>query len=277
MRILLLADLHFRGTWFSWLDRQSADLSVIAGDLLDGFHVEGLLPQMISIKRWCDHFTGRLALSSGNHDGNLENGAMAAELWEIANSESRRSAHAMLQAENWMDELERPGIVTDRRSVLIGTPVGSAVVTTIPFFPASGGYQFIDELWETGAALRLANRVPWIVLHHEPPADTLVGGSSGDPSLLYKIRDFQPDFVASGHIHGQPYKGSFADKIGATWCFNPGHPSIEQATRAEAPNHIMLDLAARTATWHAAAHVGRESILKRVALDGSSPKETTAM
>ena len=76
MRILLLADLHFRVEWYHWLAQQRVDIAVIAGDLLDGFHPEGLLPQMLSFREWCARFPGNLALSSGNHDANEPGGAV---------------------------------------------------------------------------------------------------------------------------------------------------------------------------------------------------------
>jgi len=48
MRILITADLHSRRDWFDWLLRQQADLTVVAGDLLDGFRADGLQVQMRS-------------------------------------------------------------------------------------------------------------------------------------------------------------------------------------------------------------------------------------
>ncbi|MFZ4777220.1 MAG: hypothetical protein ACOYM3_17775 [Terrimicrobiaceae bacterium] len=52
MRILLLADLHFREPWFHWLAAQRADLTVIAGDLLDGFRSGGLMTQIVGLSGW---------------------------------------------------------------------------------------------------------------------------------------------------------------------------------------------------------------------------------
>jgi predicted MPP superfamily phosphohydrolase len=248
MCILLLADLHFRTDWYRWISNQHADLTAIAGDLLDGFHPGGLLPQMIAFKQWADRFPGFLALSSGNHDGNLEDWAVAGEFMETNN---RAEAHAILSSPQWMDALERPRVVTDRRSQILESPSGKLVVTTIPFFPGQGGPRVCSALWDEGHRQRTTSGAPWIVLHHEPPADTMVGGHSGDPSLFYKIREYQPDFVLSGHIHGQPYTGAFADRIGPTWCFNPGVPPAGQMRGAKIPNHIVLDTGRRSATWHA--------------------------
>lgn len=49
MKILMLADLHYRKEWFRWIEQQEVDAVLIAGDLLDGFSDGGLLPQMLWI------------------------------------------------------------------------------------------------------------------------------------------------------------------------------------------------------------------------------------
>ena len=248
MRILLLADIHSQGQWYRWIASQNADLTVIAGDLLDGFSNEGLLTQKLSFSNWVARFPSPLALSSGNHDGN-ESSLAGFEIDALVgfSDKHRAEANRLLSEKHWMDCLERPGVVTDGRTAVVETPHGSIVVTTIPFDFGSGGD--MDHLWREGALKRKTLRIPWIVLHHDPPADTMVGGHTGDPSLFYKIQEYRPSFVVSGHIHVQPYRGSFADKLGETWCFNPGRP--EQSHLGSVPNHIVLDLRAGTATWHA--------------------------
>jgi len=261
MRLLLLADLHVHEAWYRWIAAQSADLTAIAGDLLDGFSPGGLLPQMVFIKEWVDDFRGPLALSSGNHDGNIEGGAISGEDFSGINPEV---AIALLAHQHWMDALERPGVVTDKRSQLLETVAGNLVVTAIPFdFTAEARG---DDLWKQGAVLRRQHRARWLVLHHEPPADTLVGGRMGDASLYHKIREYQPDFVLSGHLHDQPYRETFADRIGRTWCFNPGMPIPSKASKAKVPNHILLDLNQGTATWQVTTNVGRSLISQTLQL-----------
>jgi Icc-related predicted phosphoesterase len=46
----------------------------------------------------------------------------------------------------------------------------------------------------------------------------------GDKCLVEWIRQFEPDLVLSGHIHNAPFvpRGSWIDRIGRTWVFNPG-------------------------------------------------------
>ena len=266
MRILLLADIHYRDPWYSWLAGQQSELTVIAGDLLDCFRPGGLLPQMIGVSSWCAKFPGNLALCSGNHDGNEPGGSIDPEGLADLPQEQHDAVAQMLMAKHWMDCLERPGLVTDGRSSILETPQGAVVVTTIPYSYWLRGNEVADELWRAGQRLRISSRSPWIVLHHEPPADTAVGGPMGDPELFYKVREYCPDFVVSGHLHAQPYKGSFADKIGRTWCFNSGCPEPTVALKSKIPNYIALDLSARTATWHAIANAGRSPIIKKIRL-----------
>ncbi len=266
MRILLLADIHYREPWYFWLAEQKSDLAVIAGDLLDCFRPCGLLPQMIGVSNWCAKFSGNLALCSGNHDGNEPGGSINPGGLADLPEEQHEAIAQMLLSKHWMDCLERPGLVTDGRSSILEAPQGAVVVTTIPYSPWLRGNEVADELWQAGQRLRISSLSPWLVLHHEPPADTAVGGPMGDPELFYKIREYSPDFVISGHLHAQPYKGSFADKIGGTWCFNPGCPEPTRAMKSKIPNHIALNLSARTATWYATPNVGQVPIFKEMRL-----------
>jgi Icc-related predicted phosphoesterase len=51
--------------------------------------------------------------------------------------------------------------------------------------------------------------------------------------------------VLSGHIHRAPFlsEGSWIDRVGKTWVFNPGQQI------GEFPTYIRLDLDAMTAEW----------------------------
>jgi hypothetical protein len=66
---------------------------------------------MIALKKWADGFSGCLALSSGNHDGNLEDWAVAGELTEVKN---RAEALTILSLTHWMDVLDRPAVSTSK-------------------------------------------------------------------------------------------------------------------------------------------------------------------
>ena len=68
----------------------------------------------------------------------------------------------------------------------------------------------------------------------------------GDPFLREWIGRFGPDLVLSGHIHRAPFlepNGSWNDRIGKTWVFNPGRQV------GSFPTYIRLDLDAMTAEW----------------------------
>ncbi|MEI6607593.1 MAG: metallophosphoesterase family protein [Verrucomicrobiota bacterium] len=264
MRILLTADLHSRRDWFEWLLRQQADLTVVAGDLLDGFRADGLLVQMLELRRWCTQFPGWLAVCSGNHDHNTPLRARRPEALAGIPEDVREEVLSLLLAGHWMDCLESDRVVTDRRTKVVTTPRGLLVVTTVPY-DFDGGEDH-DDLWEEAARLRHKQKIPWLVLHHEPPADVTVGGRMGNPQLYYKIQEYRPDFVVSGHLHNQPYVGSFADRLDGTWCFNPGHPEQGMAMQSGIPNHIVLDVAARTATWHFAPLAGHLAISETILL-----------
>jgi Icc-related predicted phosphoesterase len=67
----------------------------------------------------------------------------------------------------------------------------------------------------------------------------------GDPYLLEWINRFKPDLVLSGHVHNAPFypEGSWIDRIGDTWVFNPGREP------GPIPTHLHLDLDAMSAEW----------------------------
>jgi len=266
MRILLTADLHSRKSWYHWLAAQDVDLAVIAGDLLDGFRPGGLLPQMLELSGWCARFPGNLAVSSGNHDGNEPGRPFDPEGLAGLSEEKRAAVAPILQADHWMDSLKRWGVVTDGQTSLVQTSGGALVVTAIPYNHWMLGNEVAEALWQDGRRLRSTVRAPWLILHHVPPADTAVAGVNGSQDLFNKIQEYRPNYVVSGHLHDQPYRGGFADEVDGTWCFNPGHPVLTRALKSKIPNHIVLDTAARTATWHATPNVGRTKIIKQILL-----------
>lgn len=115
--MLITADLHSRRDWFDWLLRQQADLTVVAGDLLDGFRADGLLVQILELRRWCAQLPGHLAVCSGNHDHN--NMPLITPLYKALAGipeDERPEGLCLLSAEHWMDCLENDKIVTDRRA-----------------------------------------------------------------------------------------------------------------------------------------------------------------
>lgn len=259
MRILLTSDLHIRMDWLTWLSSQPSDLTVIAGDVLDGLSNVGTLPQMMALAQWANGFPGRLALCSGNHDANDDglNYMLDKEALNALPPEKRATISQFTKTKYWMDMLSRSGVVTDRRTEILETQSGRIVVTTIPYSFMANPDAISASLWEEGARLRRKTGHPWLVLHHDPPQGTQVGGwYQGDKNLFYRIREWKPDYVFSGHEHSQPYLGSFIDRLASTWLFNPGYPDQRIAKDEPVPNHIILDLDERTATWHAASPDG---------------------
>ena len=267
MRILLLSDLHFREPWYQWVSAQKADLTIIAGDLMDGFHKNGRLPQILFLVEWCQRFEGQLALSSGNHDGNDDDPHFDLSKMNRLPMDQRERVRRLISEPHWMDHLERSNVVTDRRTAVVETLKGKIIVSTIPFCFLPGSEDpATDGLFREGAILRKKLKIPWIVVHHDPPADTKVGGLYGDTRLFYLIREYNPDFVISGHPHSQPYTGSFADNLGETWCFNPGCPEPAFEREAKFPNHILLDLKKSTAIWYATSNVTGKPMHQQISL-----------
>ncbi|CAN5831612.1 metallophosphoesterase [soil metagenome] len=248
MKLLLLADLHNRRDWYDWIAGQSPSFDIVAvgGDLMDGFSPDGLLPQMEFVRIWTMKITAGgscLALASGNHDIAPDWPQNTSGLWFQRQKHRRLAAFA--KAGHWMDVLAQPGrVVVDGTTDILETGNGEKIVITSIPWEASAE----KELWETGAQAREQYRCPWLVLNHEPPGGTMVGGTRGSFSLFYLILEFHPTFVLSGHLHDRPYRkdGSFAENLEGTWCFNPGHPARRGT---DAPNCIMLDTVTGIVEW----------------------------
>jgi predicted phosphodiesterase len=250
MKILHLSDLHLNRSWLTWACAAASryDIVCVSGDLLDMFSRQTPLRGMLTIKEWADEFPGRMALCSGNHDGNGPELTPPAHLLTELSGEDRARAEQLMRQERWMDTLARADLVPDGRSELLPCGKRGVVVTTIPYdFSA---VRWHEDLWQVGAQLRRDSGAPWIVLHHEPPAGTKVGGASGNDGLPYLVEEYQPNFLLSGHLHLEPYRGDFGSRIGATWCFNPGVPDGLSAAEVPKPNRIVIDLPEGTATWH---------------------------
>ena len=108
-------------------------------------------------------------------------------------------------------------------------------------------------------------REKWVWIHHAPPDRSPVSWTGkkfgGDDALIEWIKRFNPDIVLSGHIHNAPFypDGSWVDRIGRTWVFNPGKQIGPR------PTFITLDLPPMTAQWF--SNEG-ESIRQLTAADG---------
>ena len=227
MRILHLSDLHYSLPQLDWIVARAAsvDLVVLAGDHLDISSAVSLDAQAIVIRRYFSLIqeSVRLAVSSGNHD--------------LTGPDAQGE-----QAALWLNEVRRAGIPTDGDSI----EIGENLITICPWWDGPLGRDALQaRLAETESA-RLAR---WIWVYHWPPlgSPTCWTGRRdyGDDELGGWIDRFKPDLVLTGHVHEPPFKpdGSWVDRIGDTWVFNPGRQI------GPIPTHIELDLDTGTATW----------------------------
>ena len=89
---------------------------------------------------------------------------------------------------------------------------------------------------------------PWVWIYHSPPEGPLAWTGSrhyGDEAVSRWIERFEPDVVLCGHIHQAPFApgGSWADRVGRTWLFNPGRQM------GGVPAFVDIDLTEGTAVW----------------------------
>lgn len=232
MRILLVSDLHYTLRQFDFVVDAAADhdLVVFAGDHLDISSSVELDAQIVVVLRYFELVREQtaLAVSSGNHDltGDDANGERAAV---------------------WMDEVRRIGVPTDGESTWADD---DTLVTICPWWDGPIGRAEVEAQLAADLARRPAR---WIWVYHWPPVGSPTSWTGtkfyGDPDVLEWIERFSPDVVLTGHVHEPPFKpgGSWNDRIGSTWIFNPGRQIGAVPTRVE------IDLAAGTASWFSLA------------------------
>ncbi len=247
MRVLLVSDLHYSLPQFDWVVRQSEayDLVVVAGDLLSISSPVPLDAQSVVVLEYLAllHASGRVAVSSGNHDLTGPD----------ANGE---------QAQLWLADARAAGIPTDGDAVTIG----DTLVSICPWWDGPLGREAVEAQLATDGARRPGR---WIWVYHWPPTGSPTCWTGrreyGDADLAGWITRFRPDFVLTGHVHQPPFKpdGAWADRVGSAWVFNPGNQI------GPVPTHIDLDLPAGTATWRSL--MGTEQIR----LDGAGAPPRT--
>lgn len=211
MRLLHVADLHFRREWFAWLSRRAPEFDAvcIAGDLLDMFPGArtDIHNQARWVRAWLQGQPGPLFVCSGNHD-----------LWP-------ESLHVVdTDAEGgWLQKARRPG-----RVFVDGDSRQCDLV------------RISCTRW--GAIPEPFAGIPNIVLVHAPPEGTPIalecGNDVGDAQVLSAAQRLPAgSIILSGHVH-DPRR--WYARIGATLCLNPG---VDRD--AACPNHVVIDLAAR--------------------------------
>jgi Icc-related predicted phosphoesterase len=227
MRLLFVADLHYSLKQFDWLKEHASayDAVLIGGDLLDLSSALDPDVQIAIVEKYLRFLrTGvPVAVSSGNHDGDSRNAA----------DES---------VAEWIQDLRAEGMHVDGDSF----DLGGARFTVCPWWDGDVTREQLQTQIEQ-EAVRPKSR--WIWIHHAPPegAKTSWTGRKfiGDEHLRGWIDRFEPDLVLSGHIHNSPFyaEGSWVDRIGRTWVFNPGRQIGPK------PTTIVVDLEAWTAEW----------------------------
>jgi Icc-related predicted phosphoesterase len=227
MRMLFVADLHYSLKQLDWLVANASryDLVIIGGDLLDLGSALDFDVQIVVVEKYLRRIRryAPLLVSSGNHDGDGHNGAN--ELFA-----------------EWLLLSRAEGLFVDGESALLG----ETRVTACPWWNGPISRAELENLLARESA---KSNGRWIWSHHEPPEGARVSWSGkkllGDRFLREWITRFEPDLVLSGHIHNAPFypEGSWIDRIGNTWVFNPGRQL------GSYPAYIVLDFEALVAEW----------------------------
>lgn len=227
MRILLVSDLHYALPQLDWLVRVTPnyDLVVVAGDLLDISSAVAIDAQVVVMLQYLRRLmdAGRIAVSSGNHD--------------LTGADARGEQCAL-----WLGEARAAGVPSDGDSLLLD----DTLVTICPWWDGPAGREALEAQLAADALRRPAR---WVWVYHWPPLDSPTSWTGrrhyGDTELGAWIARFQPDLVLCGHVHQPPFKpdGAWADRIGDTWVFNPGHQI------GPVPAHIEIDCDKREAAW----------------------------
>lgn len=227
MRMLFVADLHYALKQFDWLvaNASNYDPIIIGGDLLDLASSLDFEVQIVVVEKYLERIRQRtrVLVSSGNHDGDSRSAA--------DESEAR-----------WIRDFKGEGFFVDGQSL----ELPGALVTICPWWDGPASQAELEAQLERDSKKEKGR---WIWIHHSPPAGSPVCWTgrkfAGDEFLLGCIQRFKPDIVLSGHIHNSPFHaaGSWVDRIGNTWVFNPGRQI------GPCPTYIALDLEAMTAEW----------------------------
>jgi Icc-related predicted phosphoesterase len=243
MRMLFVADLHYALKQFDWLAANSAnyDATIIAGDLLDLGSPLDFDVQIVVVEKYLTRIRQRtdLVVSSGNHDGDSRN----------VGDES---------VSQWIRDAKADRLFVDGDTV----EFSGTRLTICPWWDGPVSRAEVKELLAREAE---NNARRWIWIYHAPPANSRVcwTGSTfvGDEFLLEWIERFSPDMVLSGHIHNAPFyaEGSWIERIGKTWVFNPGRQI------GCCPTYISFDFDSMTATW---VSFEGESIRRLAVADG---------
>jgi Icc-related predicted phosphoesterase len=238
VRLLLASDLHYTLRQLDWLVEAAdeVDVIVLAGDHLDVSSSVPLDTQIVVVETYLELLAGRTTVvaCSGNHD-----------LTEVDAGGER--------AAPWLAAARRLGVLVDGDS----KELGGALVTVCPWWDGPMQREVVARQLAQDAA---QSHHPWIWVYHWPPAGsatTWTGRSFyGDEDLAGWIDEHRPDIVLSGHVHQPPFvaEGSWVDRVGSTWVFNPGRQIGPE------PSHVVVDLGEGVATWSSMLGVERQEL-----------------
>jgi Icc-related predicted phosphoesterase len=227
MKLLLVSDLHYSLKQFDWLHSVADrfDLVVVAGDHLDISAIASVEAQVVVILKYFRRLQERvrLVVSSGNHDltARAESGERVAR---------------------WMTKVRDLGVPADGDLI----EIGDLSITICPWWDGPASCAAVGEQLARDA-LRRGRR--WVWVYHAPPDESPLSWTGtkqiGDSALTQWIRTYRPDVVLCGHIHQAPFRqgGSWVDRIGSTWVFNPGRQI------GPSPTHVIVDLDEHNARW----------------------------
>ncbi len=227
MKMLVVSDLHYRLKQFDWLLREveDYDLLIIAGDLLDMGGFASIDAQIVVVLKYLRQLQDRIPVlvCSGNHDLDEKNqdGEFVA---------------------TWLGAAGGGQLWVDGQSV----PLHGDLYTACAWRDGPISQQAMGEQLDQS---RGQTRKRWFWLYHPPPDQSPLSWTGsrhyGDALLRAYIERYKPDFVFGGHIHNAPFAagGSWIDRIGDTWLFNPGHQI------GDFPTHIIIDLEKMNARW----------------------------
>jgi Icc-related predicted phosphoesterase len=229
--------LHYVLKQYDWVHgiADKFDLVVIAGDHLDIASAVDLRAQisvMVSYFRRL-HAKTRLIVCSGNHD------------LDASNAWGEKTAR-------WIDrKVRRLGVPTDGDALSLD----GVLFTICPWWDGPKTRTLVGAQLAQDAT---KDKDTWVWVYHSPPDESptsRVGQKDfGDNVLREWISEYQPGLVLTGHIHQAPFRqdGSWVDRIGSTWVFNPGRQI------GDCPTHVVCDTERRMALWFSLA--GAEAI-----------------
>ena len=238
MNLLFTADLHYTLKQFDWLAANAGDCDalLIGGDLLDLGSSLGTDLQVVVVEKYLHKLSKltRVIVSSGNHDGDHRD----------ANGESR--AH-------WLGEMRGDKLHVDGDSI----DVAGTRITICPWWD---GPVTRAEVEQQLIAATPPPGTPWVWVYHAAPEGPLSWTGKefiGDATLNEWIARFSPTIVLSGHIHNAPFyaQGSWIDRIGETWAFNPGRQI------GPSPAVLRFDFDRQEVSWHSLEGVEERSLV----------------